>query len=807
MIHNHRIFLLLGLLSGFLMTLPQAVIAAKASKTLTTPPDFTQGGEPDETHDWTLGPTGAHGWIFSAKGQSVDARQILVTAVAPGSPAAGVLQKGDVILGVGGQPFSGDARVQFANAITAAETEKGGGVLKLIRWRAGKREAVELMLKVMGTYSDTAPFNCQKSARVFELGCAAIAKKGLAGVSIPNNMNALALLASGKSEYRPMLAEYAKKVSQYSTESMATWHYGYANMFLAEYVIATGDKSVFEGVKRLALESAHGQSAVGTWGHKFALPSGGLNGYGCMNQPGLSLLVSMALAREAGVKDPALDKALAKGAAFLRWYVGKGAVPYGDHAPWPGHEDNGKCSSAAVLFDLIGDREAAEFFGKMSVAAYSERERGHTGDYFNIAWALPGVIRCGPIAAGAYMKEQAWYYDLARSWDGSVPYQGSPNGEEEHGKYTNWDCTGSFLLAYAVGQKSLVLAGKKPFSVPALSRAQTDEVIAAGRDFFPVNGKSGYESRSTEQLMAGLTSWSPAVRKRSATALGSRGANVLPALLKMLSGTDRNGRYGACEAIGKLGPLADAAAPELRAALKDADPWLQSLAAESLAMLGPESRKQSVSDLLLMTVRPNVADPRRTVQRYAAVALFSPLPGSRGVKSILADSLEGVDRKLLYPAIQSLLLNEDSVARGSLSRIYGKLTDNDVVALLPFIIKAVDKIAPSNEMFGDGVRLAGLDLLSRLHIREGMSLCINVMEPNRWGFGKRLPRCLEYLARYGTHARSSLSQLQEIRKGMASNQRGGESEDLTALDNAIAKITASTTTPTLVDAKDFGAGK
>jgi HEAT repeat protein len=275
----------------------------------------------------------------------------------------------------------------------------------------------------------------------------------------------------------------------------------------------------------------------------------------------------------------------------------------------------------------------------------------------------------------------------------------------------------------------------------------------------------------------------------------------------MLSGTDRNGRYGACEAIGKLGPLADAAAPELRAALKDADPWLQSLAAESLAMLGPESRKQSVSDLLLMTVRPNVADPRRTVQRYAAVALFSPLPGSRGVKSILADSLEGVDRKLLYPAIQSLLLNEDSVARGSLSRIYGKLTDNDVVALLPFIIKAVDKIAPSNEMFGDGVRLAGLDLLSRLHIREGMSLCINVMEPNRWGFGKRLPRCLEYLARYGTHARSSLSQLQEIRKGMASNQRGGESEDLTALDNAIAKITASTTTPTLVDAKDFGAGK
>ena len=87
-------------------------------------PDFTKGDTlaKDAPHDWTLGPTGARGWIFTANGHSRDARQILVTAVAKGSPADGVLNVGDVILGVDGKSFPGDARVQFA------ECHRGGGV-------------------------------------------------------------------------------------------------------------------------------------------------------------------------------------------------------------------------------------------------------------------------------------------------------------------------------------------------------------------------------------------------------------------------------------------------------------------------------------------------------------------------------------------------------------------------------------------------------------------------------------------------------------------------------------------------------
>ena len=74
-------------------------------------PDFTQGGKPGQAHDWTLGPTGVRGWIYTANGHSRDARQILITAVAKDSPADGVLNIGDVILGVGSQNFGEDARI------------------------------------------------------------------------------------------------------------------------------------------------------------------------------------------------------------------------------------------------------------------------------------------------------------------------------------------------------------------------------------------------------------------------------------------------------------------------------------------------------------------------------------------------------------------------------------------------------------------------------------------------------------------------------------------------------------------------
>lgn len=758
--------------------------------------DFTKGAKPDKTHDWTLGATGARGWVWGWRGHTFEARQIYITTVAAGSPADGVLAKGDVILGLAGKMFDDDARVVLARALTEAEKEQNHGLLKLIRWREGKTENVEIKLAVMGAYSDTAPYNCSKSKKIFEQGCQAIAKKGLGKVSIPNSLNALALLASGKAEYRPMLAEYARLAAELRLESMATWHYGYANMFLAEYYLATGDKSILPGLKRITMEAARGQSNVGTWGHKFARPDGILNGYGAMNQPGLSLTISMVLARQAGVKDPVLDRAIAKASSFLRWYANKGAIPYGDHAPWPDHEDNGKCCLAAVLFDLLGDAEAAGFFSRMGTAAWAERESGHTGNFFNVLWAMPGVARSGELATAAYLKQDAWYYDLARAWDGSFVYQGNPANWNHH-CYGGWDSTGAYLLAYALPLKSLYLTGKKPTCVKPLTREQVVATIDAGKDFDFWRNKTSYDGRTTPELLEGLKSWSPAVRTRSASSLSRRDDNVVPQLMAMLDSKDVNTRYGACEALLQLGSRSAPAAGKLRELLGDKDQWIRGLAARALGAGEVKACRAAAEDMLKMAAKDASDDPRGIVNRSVAQALFTK-PGSHTLPpGVLSESLEGVDRKLIYGAIRGLLKNEDSSARGRLIAIYPRLTDQDLQVLLPDIMVATAKMAPSNTMFADGIRLAGLDLLSSRHISEGMQMCIDVIEPDRWGLGHRFDKCVVYLSRYGGNLKQVMPALRKLRDSVGKGDRPAK------IDKLIADIEADTNPPKLQTAAEF----
>ena len=148
-----------------------------------------------------------------------------------------------------------------------------------------------------------------------------------------------------------------------------------------------------------------------------------------MNAPGLPLTIGLVLARKAGVDDPEVAEAIEKSARLLRFYSGKGAIPYGDHRPWiQTHDDNGKNGMAAVLFSLLGEPEHAEYFSRMSVACHGpERDCGHTGNFFNMLWAIPGVARSGRHATGAWIQEfGGWYFDLARRWDGTFLYQGPP---------------------------------------------------------------------------------------------------------------------------------------------------------------------------------------------------------------------------------------------------------------------------------------------------------------------------------------------------------------------------------------------
>jgi len=761
----------------------------------------------DAKHDWNLGATGLRGWMRCDKMVTSDARQITIKKVEKGSPADGVLEVGDVILGVGGKPFSYDPRTEMGKTLTLAESEAGQGNLSLTRLRAGNSTEVVLKLPVLGSYSATAPYDCPKSKLILERGCKDLATR-MADPSyaqrldpIPRSLNALALLASGDPAYLPLIKQETEWAANYSTEGMATWYYGYVMMFLAEYKMATGDDSVMPGLMRLALEAAHGQSAVGSWGHRFARPDGRLYGYGMMNSPGLPLTISLVMAREAGVKDPALDLAIERSAKLLRFYIGKGAIPYGDHHPWiENHEDNGKCGMAAVLFNLLGESKGAEFFSRMSVASHGpERDCGHSGNFFNMLWAMPGVAQSGTNATGAWMIEfGSWYFDLARRWDHSYLHQGPPEPDED--SYAGWDCTGSYLLAYAMPLKKLYLTGKKAGAVPQLDAAAAQSLIVDGRGWNNKDRHSFYDALSDEQLLERLGNWSPVVRERAAMALGRRKDAPVTPLVEMLDSPSLDARYGACQGLIFLRGRGAPAVEALQKTLAHPDLWLRSKAAEALAAIGAPATK-AVPQLLELLARVDVKnDPRGMQQRYLSFALFDN-------DGLLGRSLEGVDRPALYKAVRAGLKNEDGRARGSIGSVYRHLSLEEIKPLLPAIHEAIVQPAPSGEMFADGIRVEGLRLLSQHHIEEGVNaLVIYTRDQNPWASQIRTPELMKILLTYGTHAKAAIPELTKIANYFEKDEKDFPPHLMRmkakSVRETISAIEASTEAPELIRLKE-----
>jgi hypothetical protein len=735
---------------------------------------------------------------------TTDARQVSVTKVEAGSPAEGMLEVGDVILGVAGRLFSYDPRTELGKALTVAESEAGGGKLILTRWRAGKSEEITLKLPVLGNYSSTAPYDCAKSKRILEEGCKAIANR----IEVPLNkdqnpisrsLNALALLASGDSTYLPIVKKEAEWAADFKARDMQSWYYGYVMILLSEYSMATGDQSFMPGLKRLALETARGQSAVGSWGHGFARPDGRLGGYGMMNSPGLPLTIGLVMARSAGVKEAAVDRAIELSARLMRFYIGKGAVPYGDHDPWiENHDDNGKCGMAAVLFDLLGEREGAEFFSKMSVACHgAERDTGHTGNFFNILWAMPGVARSGPNATGAWFQEfGSWYFDLARRWDGSFPHQGPP--EPGYDSYRGWDASGGYLLAYAIPLKKLYLTGKRTPIVPQLTAPAAQSLIMDGRGWSNKDRNGAYDKLGGDSLLECLASWSPVVRERAAMALARRKDVAVPPLLQLLDSPDLNARLGACQALAALRGRAAPAVDALRKSLAAEDLWLRIKAAEALVKMG-EPAKAAVPQLLQLLAQVDLkTDPRGMQQRYLTYALF------QGNHGILGRSLEGVDRKALDLAIREGLKNQDGRARGCISSVYQNLSFEEIKPLLPAVLQAVEQPAPSGEMFADEVRVEGLRVLAKHRVREGIEACVRyTRDQNPWNSQMRTPELMTILLSYGTHAKPFIPKLAEIENYFDKEEKDFPRHLMTvkaqSVRDTIRAIEASSETPDLIN--------
>jgi hypothetical protein len=815
-----------------LAALSLAVFPLAAPPVLAAPPDLTAPGVTagiDRKLTYNLGATGMRGWIHTKAADNLDAaqgrttlasRQILVTHVGAASPADGVVQVDDVILGVEGRPFGDDARKSIALAIQEAETEAKGGVLKLTVARGGETRELALKLAVMGSYSESAPWDCAKSKRIFEQACEVLDKEKLTG-GWTGAIQGLALLATGNPDYLPKLRELARGLAAVDVDPARkpsgpvwgdAWDLGYRNLFLCEYFLVTRDPGVLPAIKNIALLLARGQSMYGTFGHGFAAltKDGKFNGsvppYGPVNMAGLPANLSIVLAAKCGVKHPEVDQAIARAAGFFGYFTDKGAIPYGEHEPWPYHENNGKNSLTAVMFSAMGDKpKETEFFARMATAGYASREYGHTGQGFSYLWSALGAAVGGPEAAAAFFRKSSWHFDLVRRSDGSFTYDGG----EQYGAgrtdddtyygdsgYYNLSPAATYVLTYALPLRKLVITGRDAKESGWLDKQQAAATVASGR--FDLDRRA----MSAEELVAAFGNWSPIVRSWAAEELARRpeGRTMVAALVKLADSKDPHLVQGACETLGLLNT--PEALPILVKQLSHPDRWVRYKAAQAIRKMGGTAKPalEGILKALVATAEPSSPvrweDPVQIAHGQLAAAVFS---------GPLKDELGRVDPRLRYAAIRSVSTNPDGMARATLEDFFqNQLSQEDVIALAPVILEAVESPSPADTMFNNVIRMAGLKALTKYHFKEGMAAAVGLAK-TQGGHGSetRTGEIMKIIAGYGAAAKPQIPALKELIVMLNNETAAGafpaslNKDRVGAVEDAIRSIETADTQPEL----------
>jgi HEAT repeat protein len=790
-----------------------------------TPPDLTLNPTVNREMTYNLGPTGLRGWIHTKAATNLDSeqgrttllsRQILVTHVGAKSPADGIINVNDIILGVGGKPFTDDARKSIAKAIQEAEKTDSQGNLTLTVWRSGTTTDLVLKLRVLGTYATTAPFNCAKSAVIFEDACKALEaeplEQGWRGAVI-----GLALLATGDPKHLPKLKKFAHQLGPETLQlelkdGPVVWDWGYTNIFLCEYYLQTGDRLVAHAIKQYTISLAKGQGLYGTFGHGISsrTKDGQLHGsippYGPVNAAGLVANIAIVMGKKCGVKDPEIDPAIDRASKFFGYFVNKGAIPYGEHMPWASHENNGKNAMAAMLFALQGNKvKETQFFAKMVTASHQNREYGHTGQGFSYLWGALGANTGGPMATAAYFKEASWHFDLVRRCDGSFTYDGAEqygggktNDNTYYGKsgYNGLSPTASYVLTYSLPHQKLYLTGKKATLENSLSKNDVAEAINSG--YFAMTRKT----LTPKQLLEAFGDWSPVVRSWAAEEFGKRpeSKTLAPTLLTMAEGPDARKRQAAAEALGYMN---NPTAPRVLARLlTHEDRWLRVKAANALRNLNDKAKSvvpemlKAVADTAQPIYPVAWADPIQLTHGELAAALF---------KGLLRDSIEKIDTKLLFPAIRAVMKNPDGMARATLNDTFeNKLTEENVKQLAPDLLEAILIPCPADTMYSAEIRMSALIAMSKYHYKEAIAAGV-VFAKTQGGNGSetRTKKIVDIIAGYGIAARGAIPSLKQLivvldeqtaRVEFPADLNKVRTRDV---QNAIDKIEAATTQPLL----------
>ncbi len=490
-----------------------ALLLAVSTAPLTAQVDYS-GGQPwSERAD--SGPDAeVPGWFYNLGLTGLRAelvadapKALLVRYVFPKSPASGLINVSDKIIGAAGklfqhehrngygmEIFGGDGPIsELANALEACQGTSGR--LTLMVQREGKTISVELNIdRKYGSYAPTFPSQCPKSETILKELLDYVSKQqddeGSFGDPVHNTFSALALLGSGDKQYLPAIERnlrYLRKAIQVSKEDrkygLMNWTYTGAAIVLSEYYLATNDAKVLPELQKIHDLLSAGQymkmsqinpksklshpddypkgprDAHGGWGH-----NPGFEGYGPIAMITAQGALSYSLMHHCGIK---IDRARLDAAfKFLdRATAANGYVWYGDKLGGEPDDwaDMGRTGAAGIANFLCPypdaeHRQRALLHSKVIGQHPQSFPDTHGSPPMGMAYAAL-TAHLDPANFRKLMDANCWWFTMAQCTDGTFYYQ--PN-RDNAGYGADARMTASSIVAfiYTIPRKSLALTGK-----------------------------------------------------------------------------------------------------------------------------------------------------------------------------------------------------------------------------------------------------------------------------------------------------------------------------------------------------------
>lgn len=244
------------------------------------------------------------------------------------SPAKGLINIGDVIIGANGKVFEaahgfhrttdngrGWVGPPFELAQAIEDSQGTDGKLKLIVLKGGNsnvQETVTIQLKVVGRFTETYPWFCPRTEQLREDLSNFIIDNGIKGREHFQIQQLLALWASKNPRATALIEDMAQKlISQRAdptTSGMVTWGWGYKGIFLGEYYNMTNDNAVLPAIESIVNAYEIGMDyRSGGFSHRpfpflmQRVADGGSAGYGSMAASGGLSMLAQSMFKELGL--------------------------------------------------------------------------------------------------------------------------------------------------------------------------------------------------------------------------------------------------------------------------------------------------------------------------------------------------------------------------------------------------------------------------------------------------------------------------------------------------------------------------